>query len=55
MATIFRVSVDPLTVSRVVDYLKDPKPEFINSLPPVKPKGGEIYLYQATEDANKGS
>jgi hypothetical protein len=50
MAKVFKLSSYPLTISEVVDYLKDPPAELINSIPPSEPKGGEVYLFQGTED-----
>ena len=34
--------------SEVVDYLKDPPAEQVNSIPPVEPKAGEMYLFQGS-------
>ena len=48
MAKVFGVSAIPLTISEVVDYLKDPPAEQVNSIPPVEPKAGEMYLFQGS-------
>ena len=42
------MSAIPLTISEVVDYLKDPPAEQVNSIPPVEPKAGEMYLFQGS-------
>ena len=42
---VFRVSATPLAVSEVVQLLKNP-PDGISTLPPAKPKAGEIYIYK---------
>ena len=38
MAKVFGVSAIPLTISEVVDYLKDPPAEQVNSIPPRRVK-----------------
>ena len=48
MAKVFGVSAIPLTISEVVDYLKDPPAGQVNSIPPVEPKAGEMYLFQGS-------
>ena len=53
-ATAYKVVARPLSVRDVCSYLAEPAPEAINSLPPVKPKAGEIYLYKARDDGCKG-
>ena len=42
MAKVFGVS------AIVVDHLKDPPAEQVNSIPPVEPKAGEMYLFQGS-------
>ena len=50
MAKVFKVCVLPLTITEVLIYLEDPPAEMVNSIPPEKPKGGEIYLFQGVGD-----
>ena len=45
MSVVAKVSASPLAVSTVVELLKNPPKEAISSLPPVKPKAGEAYLF----------
>ena len=52
IAKVFGVSAIPLTISEVVDYLKDPPAEQVNSIPPVEPKAGEMYLFQGSGKVN---
>ena len=49
------MSTNPLEISEVVKILQEPhKNQFI--ILPIKPKGGEIYLYQAGDnDSLKGT
>ena len=49
---VFRASATPLSVSEVVQLLKNPPEEAISTLPPAKPKGGEIYIYKDDDNAN---
>ena len=55
MAKVFKVSASPLSLFEVVGYLANPPTEFLNPLPPVKPKAGEVFLYKASEEACKGT
>ena len=49
---VFRISATPLAVSEVVQLLKNPPEEAISTLPPAKPKAGEIYIYKNDNSAN---
>ena len=51
--TVFRVSKTPLGISEVVSLLQDPPLDKISTLPPVQPKGGEIYLYRSEQKGIK--
>ena len=51
-SVVFRVSATPLAVSEVVQLLKNPPEEAISTLPPAKPKAGEIYIYKNDDSAN---
>ena len=54
--SVFRVSSSPLAISDVVSLLKKKPPEDrVSTLPPVKPKAGEIYLYKSNTEEQKGS
>ena len=50
MSSCYRVSTNPLEISEVVKILQEPHENEFITLPPIKPKGGEIYLYQAGDD-----
>ena len=54
MATVYSVCTTPLPISEVTKLLQDPPEEGISSLPPVKAKAGEIYLYKPRDDLHKG-
>ena len=54
MATVYSVCTTPLPISEVTKLLQDPPEEGISSLPPVKAKAGEIYLYKPRGDLHKG-
>ena len=54
MATVYSVCTTPLPISEVTKLLHDPPEEGISSLPPVKAKAGEIYLYKPRGDLHKG-
>ena len=49
---VFRVSATPLAVSEVVQLLKNPPEDGVSTLPPAKPKAGEIYIYKNDSSAN---
>ena len=49
---VFHISVAPLAVSEVIQLLKNPPEEAISTLPPAKPKAGEIYIYKNDNSAN---
>ena len=49
---VFRVSATPLAVSEVVQLLKNPPRDGVSTLPPAKPKAGEIYIYKNDNSAN---
>ena len=53
MAT-FQVSATALPITRIVDLLRNPPDDHVTTLPPVKPKGGEIYIYKPKCDTEKG-
>ena len=44
---MFRVSRSPLQTSEVLSLLLEPPADSISTLPPVNPKGGEIYIYHS--------
>ena len=44
---MFRVSRSPLQTSEVLSILLEPPSDSISTLPPVNPKGGEIYIYHS--------
>ena len=41
------VSHSPLQTSEVLSLLLEPPADSISTLPPVNPKGGEIYIYHS--------
>ena len=41
--SVFRVSSSPLAISDLVSLLKKPPEDGVSTLPPVKPKAGEVY------------
>ena len=47
------VSCTPLEISEVACLLKNLPQEGICTLPPVKPKGGEVYVYRSDKKAEK--
>ena len=54
MAVAFRVCSKPLPHEEVSRILENPPETGIYNLPPVKPKGGEIFLFKPVEDSQKG-
>ena len=55
MAVPFRVCAKPLSHEEVRRILEDPPESGIYNLPPVKPKGGEIFLFKPVEASQKGA
>lgn len=49
MAKVVQIAKN-LSIPHVVALLKSPPSDDLSTLPPVKPRGGEVYLYQAQED-----
>ena len=47
---VFRVSRSPLLTSEVSSILQKPPSDSVSTLPPVNPKGGEIYIYQSNAE-----
>ena len=43
-----------LSIGKVLQLLQNPEESSICHLPPVKPKAGEIYLYEATNKESVG-
>ena len=37
-----------IQISRIVALLKSPPEDNLSTLPPIKPRGGEVYLYQGS-------
>ena len=54
MSSNYRISVNPLDIADVVKILQEPPENKVSTLPPVEPKGGEIYLYRSNDDDTKG-
>ena len=44
---VFRVSRSPLQTTQVLSLLLEPPADSISTLPPINPKGGEIYIYHS--------
>lgn len=53
-STVYRVSVSPLAVSEVAEILKCPLSDKILTLPPVKPKGGQVFVFSSTSSFQRG-
>ena len=53
-AKVFKISSASLGLPEVIESLPYPISDFISSVPPVKPKAGQVYLLQACEEACKG-
>ena len=53
MSTVLKVSVCPLAISTAVELLQNPPEDSVSTLPPVKPKAGEVYLYTPGKDVSK--
>lgn len=53
--SVFKACASPLNISEAVALLLQALRERkISSLPPVAPKGGEIYIYQGESDNQRG-
>ena len=54
--SVFKVCASPLNISEAVAILSQASSqrEKISSLPPVAPKGGEIYIFQGDSDDQRG-
>ena len=54
--SVFKVCAFPLNISEAVAILSQASSqrEQISSLPPVAPKGGEIYIFQGDSDDQRG-
>ena len=52
MATALQVSVVVLPLTKTVNLLENPPDDRITTLPPAKPKGGEVYLYKPRCDTD---
>ena len=50
---LFRVCSKPLKTAEAVSILENVSRESCTSLPPVKPKGGEVYIYLNESDKEK--
>ena len=50
----FRVCKYPLTTNEAVEILDNISEEQISTLPPVKPKAGELYIYWASSSSKAG-
>ena len=49
MAKVVQIAKN-LSIPHIVALLKSLPEDKLSTLPPVKPRGGEVYLYQAKED-----
>ena len=54
MAVPFHVCTTLLSSEEVEKILDDPPSDKVSNLPPVKPKGGEVYLFKPADDSQKG-
>ena len=52
-AKVFKISSASLGLPEVIESLGYPISDFISSVPPVKPKAGQVYIFQACEEACK--
>jgi len=50
----FRVCSNPLGTNEAADILESTSEDQISALPPVKPKGGEMYIYWNPESSKAG-
>ena len=53
MAVPYRVCSTLLSSEEVKEVLEHPPNDGISTLPPAKPKGGEVYLIKAADDSQK--
>ena len=53
MAVPFRVCTTLLSSEEVEKILDDPPSDKVLNLSPVKPKGGEVYLFKPADDSQK--
>ena len=44
---VFRTSTSPLPISEIIGVLRAPPEEKLSTLPPCKPKAGELYIYSS--------
>jgi len=51
--SVFHVCTSPLKTAEAISILENVSKEYCSSLPPVKPKGGEIYVYLNESDESK--
>ena len=52
--TVFCVCSTPLGIFEVVSLFKNPPEDELSTLPPVRPKAEEIYLYRRGKDSQHG-
>ena len=50
---MWKTRFSPLNIGTVVNLLQNPPQSSISTLPPVKPKGGEVYVYSDGGDDDK--
>ena len=55
MAVPYRVCTTLLSSEEVEKVLDNPPIDKISDLPPVKPKGGKVYLFKPADDSQKGT
>ena len=53
MATVYKVCNIPLPISEVIKVFQDPPEEALSTLPPVKPKAGDIYIYKPADECQQ--
>ncbi len=49
---VYQISTSPLMLSEVVEILSNPEKENVLVLPPVKPKGGEVFLLLSLKEVS---
>ena len=54
MAVPYRLCSTLLSNEEVKEVLEHPPNDGKSTLPPAKPKGGEVYLIKAADDSHKG-
>ena len=52
---VYRIATSPLTISEVMEILKNPNSEKVSVLLPVKPKGREIFLFNPVTPSQRGT